>query len=800
MKKLIILVALIYGAETYAMSVYKCKTDIGNYSYQDKPCENQKASMLETKGITDEESHQNALKITSGDLGQYQVTMLTFNWWKAFKKEVSDDFLHFKFTDDSGDTKISLLIDFRVPKNDQKINQIKLKEMALDRGKVFAPLSVSKTTELTPLQMENGFGYYAEYTDPSLVGKSSYPPGEYLHTTQGLISKDGVVVNFTLLSNDLEAENHLFAIQFLTHGFFVQQGKEINKEDSSLLDRAFTAYYDGDISKAIWLFEELVAESPDEFKSWIGYCLALRDKNRLQMALVACDKALGFKPNDPDVLNSILNILIKGRQYEKGLEVANQLIETTVKKQVLDTINNLGFYAMLDNDLAVARKALEMVKREGGANRKIMIDLAVLNHKEGDSQKALELLRSIKVEDQAETQLIKRYMDTITSGNAVYPAQTNQESYVNIPNQLLNIGENKLNKGMVSSWVKRTYPIIGIGKVQVETPENWMEGVQHQKLNDITNRLSLKMGDPMLEKSMVTIDVGKVDGSWSLSDTSTQMKNGLKLFFKDENLALKPLTGKSKGFSYEALSNIGDDNMYVTSKKQLIGIIAIGALSVNTDTTDESKQIVARIMSSIKLLEADQTPLLNTVENTKESGEGSIKPQVEFKELELPKAPEGFDWVSMPKARAAFLKPHEWFEINKSTKDAVTYAISKEQIKESEEFETGLTMMAVKDIASKISMTLLQYSLEMLLAVESDSDNTIIDQDIKKQGPFDSAFIKYQNNPSGLKPIIIHKMIISNEKTGSLYIVIFEAPADEWDEAWKVGEVMLKKFFIDDSF
>jgi len=791
---------LIYGVDTYALSVYKCKTDSGTFSYQDKPCENTEGSMLERKGITDAESYQDALKITTGGLGNYQVTMMTFKWWKAFKKEISDDFLHFKFTDDSGDTNISLLIDFMVPKNEQSINQSKLKKMVQDKGKTFEPSSVNKSTKLKPLQLENGFGYYAEYTDASLIGKTSYPPGEFLHTSQGLISKDGVVVNFTLLSNDLEAENYLFAIQFLTHGFFVQQDNIVEEEEASLLDRAFTAYYDGDKSKAVWLFEELVAESPDEFKSWIGYCLALRDKNRLQMALVACDKALTFESKGPDVLNSILNILIKGRKYGKGLEVANQLIEISVKTQILDTITNLGFYAMLDNELAVARNAFEMVRREGGASRKVMIDLAVLDYIEGNNQKALDLLRSIKVTSKAETQFIKRYMDTIASGDTVYPPQTNQESYMNIPSKLLNIGNNQLNEGMVDAWVKRTYSILGIGKIQIETPENWMEGVQHQTINGTTNRLSLKIGDPLLQKSMITIDVGKVDASWSLSDLSDHLENGLKLFFKDENLELTALTGKSKGFLYEAFTNTGGDNAYITAKNQLFGIIAIDALSVNNDEAAESKQVITRIINSIELIEADQTPLIDVSNNAKPADENVPETQQEVDGIELPVPPVGFTWVSMPKAKAAFLKPDGWYEINKGTKDAVTYAISKEQITESEQFETGLTMIAAKNITQKYNVSPYRYALDLMLGIKTDPDNTIIKQASKKQGPFDSVFIKYENNPSGLKPIIIHKMFIANEKTGSLYIVIYEAPKNEWDDAWKEGEVMLKKYFVDDEF
>ena len=49
-------------------------------------------------------------------------------------------------------------------------------------------------------------------------------------------------------------------------------------------------------------------------------------------------------------------------------------------------------------------------------------------------------------------------------------------------------------------------------------------------------------------------------------------------------------------------------------------------------------------------------------------------------------------------------------------------------------------------------------------------------------------------------PIIIHKVFISNDKTGSLYIVSFEAPKSDWDEAWKIGETMLKYYLVDDEF
>ena len=45
----------------------------------------------------------------------------------------------------------------------------------------------------------------------------------------------------------------------------------------------------------------------------------------------------------------------------------------------------------------------------------------------------------------------------------------------------------------------------------------------------------------------------------------------------------------------------------------------------------------------------------------------------------------------------------------------------------------------------------------------------------------------------------LFKAFIANEKTGTIYVIIFEAPTEEWEATWKIAEPMLKYLFIDDT-
>jgi tetratricopeptide (TPR) repeat protein len=795
MKTGIMILALLAGSLLQAKSIYKCTTETGTDSYQETPCQGNAPSMLETKGIVDEESYQESLKLSTGSLAKYEVSMLTFKWWKFFKNEVSDQFLHFKFTDNTGDTDISLLIDFIEPNDDSKLDQMKVKNLVADKGKVFEKMSVLGKTNIKTLEVEGGYGYYATYKDASLVGKTSYPAGEFLNTTQGMLKKSGLLINFTLLSNDTAAENHIFALQFLANGILIEEQNNDTESETSLLDRAYTTYYEGAKLKALILFEQLVKEEPDQFKSWIGYCLALRDNNRLQMALVACDKALGFKPGDPDVMNSVINIMIKARHYEKGLQLARQLIQSSVKPQILDTINNLGFYAMIDGNFTVARDALELVKREAGPTRKVMIDLAELDYLQGNKEQAVATFEKI-VSQQTNDKIKKYYLDPIREDKTIHPPLSYHESYTDIPTELLNIGHNQLTEDMVQPWVKRFYPVLGVAQLEINMPEKWGENVQLKTVDDQTKQLALIIAD-MDPLTQIRINLGKVDQEWTLSDLETHMRLSLKLYFEDKKLILEPISSNGKGFQYKGTTVSKPEPAYVYAKNLLDGVISLNVVGVMASENQNYKNQLAKVINSIQLTSVNQTALKKSSTSPQNSNAYSNK---STDEIDLPTPPNGYSWLRMPKAMAAALKPDGWFEKTENTADAVTYIISKESLDAQESFETGFTLIAVKDIKSKSGLPAIMFPFTLTKEIEDDSESTVIQMEDISQGPFTSIMVQYENHPENMPPIIIHKAFIANEDTNSLYIIIFEAPKDEWTEAWNTGEVMFKKYFLDDAF
>jgi len=53
---------------------------------------------------------------------------------------------------------------------------------------------------------------------------------------------------------------------------------------------------------------------------------------------------------------------------------------------------------------------------------------------------------------------------------------------------------------------------------------------------------------------------------------------------------------------------------------------------------------------------------------------------------------------------------------------------------------------------------------------------------------------KWTENQSGS-----NRLSVPLFKTGALYVFMFEAPAAEWEEAWKIGEPIIQKLGLDDE-
>jgi hypothetical protein len=176
------------------------------------------------------------------------------------------------------------------------------------------------------------------------------------------------------------------------------------------------------------------------------------------------------------------------------------------------------------------------------------------------------------------------------------------------------------------------------------------------------------------------------------------------------------------------------------------------------------------------------------------------EPSKAANETPLPKAPEGYRWERFREVQSAFLCPTNWHRTEKAVASSHTYALSKEPVKTNGLFETGLTLQVIKGLQKKKGIAPSLAATKMGEAVLKSKENKKLDMQDVSSGPFKAFFIRYRNAPPPAKPIVIHQVYISNDKKDTLFIVTFEAPEKFWDEAWKIGEPMVKMFLIDDEY
>ncbi len=175
-------------------------------------------------------------------------------------------------------------------------------------------------------------------------------------------------------------------------------------------------------------------------------------------------------------------------------------------------------------------------------------------------------------------------------------------------------------------------------------------------------------------------------------------------------------------------------------------------------------------------------------------------PSTSANETPLPDAPDGYRWERFTEIQGAFLCPTNWHRFDKAGASSHTYVISKESVKTNGVFETGLTMQAIKSLQKKKGISPFAFATQMAQDILDKKENKKLSAQDLSSGPFKAFFVRYRNVPKDAKPIVIHQVFIANDKKDTLFIITFEAAEKSWDEAWRIGEPMVKKFLIDDEY
>ncbi|MGE5278597.1 MAG: hypothetical protein ACM3SU_16530 [Acidobacteriota bacterium] len=160
---------------------------------------------------------------------------------------------------------------------------------------------------------------------------------------------------------------------------------------------------------------------------------------------------------------------------------------------------------------------------------------------------------------------------------------------------------------------------------------------------------------------------------------------------------------------------------------------------------------------------------------------------------DAPPAPQGFSWKRLEPVKASFLMPDGWHFKQEEQQGTRAFFITLEDIDKSGSFETGLTVNVQKVQRDKAPGKAAQFIVGMM------QGHQVLDQWAKEAGVMKIFGCRVRETEKGHPPLVIHVLALGNERTNTLYVVMFESPESSWDAAWAKGRVMLETFRLDDE-
>ena len=158
---------------------------------------------------------------------------------------------------------------------------------------------------------------------------------------------------------------------------------------------------------------------------------------------------------------------------------------------------------------------------------------------------------------------------------------------------------------------------------------------------------------------------------------------------------------------------------------------------------------------------------------------------------ELPKPPDGFSWQSLPELKGAILRPSGWSFLPEVSDDEIKFSEVEPGTGERATF--SISMMrgsGPRSDAVKLADDFITGLSTALQAEKTWGDTA---------GPFimrAGIFRERANKPDAHR---MYSQMLVNPKTGTVFVVGFEASVRDWDEKWKVGQVVCRLMLLDDE-
>ena len=160
-------------------------------------------------------------------------------------------------------------------------------------------------------------------------------------------------------------------------------------------------------------------------------------------------------------------------------------------------------------------------------------------------------------------------------------------------------------------------------------------------------------------------------------------------------------------------------------------------------------------------------------------------------------APAGFAWQPLPASKAAALLPAGWYYRAEGPKGAPTYYLTQEEMGETGEFQTGLSLQVVRKAKAQTKRPAPQYAELLMLRTGFGKGQRVLEKAASVEGSWHKWTVRYRDAPPDADARVVFQMALANAKTDTLYLLTFESPEKDWAEAWRLGAVMVRELVLD---
>lgn len=158
-----------------------------------------------------------------------------------------------------------------------------------------------------------------------------------------------------------------------------------------------------------------------------------------------------------------------------------------------------------------------------------------------------------------------------------------------------------------------------------------------------------------------------------------------------------------------------------------------------------------------------------------------------------PQPPDGYVVKSLDAVRGTLPIPQEWHWKVQQTPQAMNYYATKEDIDLGMGFKTGMTIWVV---SPRVGIEAASFGKEWAEGLVRHG--TLIDSASNSTPPFVSFAYRIRNTTSPDQiPLIIQHTSIANTNTRTVYLIVFESPEADWENAWAIGRTMMSGLVLD---